>query len=83
MANSLDDMTKGFIPVAVRDDRAGNTVISYNTETREFLLSVSGKLAGPFTLDELKALTDNLGDIIEMKGRYLFIQEYDVKGNRT
>ena len=72
------DLTEGFLPIAVRDDRAGNTVISFNPETREFLLSVSGKLAGPFTKDEIMALRENIGDVVEMRGRYLFIEEYDL-----
>ena len=77
------DLTEGFLPIAVRDDRAGNTVISFNPDTREFLLSVSGKLAGPFKLTEIKALIENLRDVIEMKGRYLYIEDYDARGNRT
>jgi hypothetical protein len=80
----IDKMTKGYRPIAVRDDRAGNTVISYNTEERKFLISVTGKLAGPFTMKELEALNANLNDIIEMKGSPpLFIQDYDVRGNRN
>jgi len=77
------ERVEGFKPIAVRDDRLGNTVISYNTGTREFVLTVSGKFAGPFTLGELKALKENLNDVIDMKGRYLFIKEYDQYGQRT
>jgi hypothetical protein len=79
----LDEITEGYVPIAVRDDRLGNTVISHNTEKRDFLLSVSGKLAGPFSLNELKALIENIGDVIEMKGRYLYIKEYDAHGKHT
>lgn len=83
MSSPIDHYTEGYVPVAVRDDRSGNTVISFSTEKRNFILAVSGKISGPFTLDEVKALKDNLEDIIEMKGRYLFISEYDVRGNKT
>lgn len=79
----IDKMTEGFKPIAVRDDRQGNTVVSFNTETREFLLSVSGKLAGPFKLNELRALRENLNDVIDMEGRYLFIKEYTSRGEKT
>lgn len=79
----IEEMIKGYRPVAVRDDFAGNTVVSFNTETRKFLLSVSGKLMGPIDLDEIKALLENLKDIVEMKGHYNYIKEYDVQGNKT
>ena len=79
----IEEITKGYTPIAVRDDRAGNTVISFNTETNLFLISVTGKLLGPLTLAEMKATRENFNDVIEMKGRYLFITEYDVHGNRT
>lgn len=74
---------EGYTPIAVRDDIVGNTVISFNTETRDFILAVSGKMLGPVTLKEVEALTLNLQDVIEMKGRYLFIQDYDAAGNQT
>ncbi len=77
------EAAKGYKPIAVRDDIAGNTVISFSTENRDFILSVSGKLMGPLTLKEIKALQENIGDVIEMKGRYLFIKEFDVHGNET
>jgi hypothetical protein len=77
----LDELTEGFIPVAVRDDRNGNSVISFNPETRKFLLAVSGKLAGPMSLDELKALKENMVDVIDLKGRFIYLQGYDVYGN--
>ena len=79
----LDEMTEGYVPIAVRDDRSGNTVVSYNSETQEFLVSVSGKLAGPFKLNELKVLRENINDVIEMRGRYLFIKEYTLRGEKT
>jgi uncharacterized protein (UPF0264 family) len=78
----IDNLTEGFMPVAVRDDHNGNTVVSFNTETREFLLSVSGKLAGPFKIEELKVLRENINDVVEMRGRYMFIKDYDVRGDK-
>jgi hypothetical protein len=77
------DIAEGYKPIAVRDDIAGNTVISYSTENRDFILAVSGKLMGPVTLKEIKALRENLNDVIELKGRYLFIKEFNVTGEST
>ena len=79
----MDEMTKGYVPIAVRDDHMGNTVVSFNTEERKFLLSVDGKLAGPFTLNELKALNENINDVVSMKGMYLFIKEYTARGEKS
>lgn len=73
-------VAEGYKPIAVRDDITGNTVISFNTETRDFILSVSGKMLGPLTTKELTTLNLNIGDVIEMKGRFLFIDSYDVDG---
>ena len=47
MSDIRDQITKGYKPIAVRDDRSGNTVVSHNPEEGKYLLSVSGKLAGP------------------------------------
>lgn len=77
------DGAEDYAPIAVRDDRSGNTVISYSTEHRDFILSVSGKLMGPISLNEIKALVENLKDVIEMRGQYLFIKDYDSHGNHT
>ena len=77
------ETAEGYRPIAVRDDIAGNTVISYSTEGQDFILSVSGKLLGPLTLKEMKALRENISDVIEMKGRFLYIKEFDVHGNET
>ncbi len=76
-------MTKKFVPIAVRDDCAGNTVVSYDVEDEAFLVAISGKLLGPITLAEIKSLRDNLNDVIEMGGRYLFIKEYDTNGRKA
>ena len=74
--------TEGYKPVAVRDDITGNTVISFNTDKRDFILAVSGKLLGPITAKELAALSANIVDVLELKGRFLFIEDYDVHGNQ-
>lgn len=80
----IKDMTEGFVPIAVRDDLYGNTVVSYKTETREFLLSINGKLAGPMKLEEIRALRENLNDVLDMpRGKYLFIKEYTVRGQKV
>lgn len=78
----IEKIIKDFKPIAVRDDYHGKAVISYNIETQEFLLSVSGKLMDPINLKEITILRDNLNDVLEMRGRYHFIKEYDVKGNK-
>jgi len=77
------EAAEGYKPIAVRDDICGNTVISFNTETRDFILSVSGKLLGPVTVKEMSALRDNISDVIDMKGRFLYIDSYDVTGAKT
>lgn len=77
------DIKEEFFPIAVRDDLNGKNIISYNPQTKEYLLSISGKLAGPITLKEIEILQENLKDVLELKGRYLFIKEYDIQGNRT
>ncbi len=77
------EVAEGYKPIAVRDDISGNTVISFSTENRDFILSVSGKMLGPLTSKELAALNANIADVIEMKGRYLFIESYDVTGEKT
>jgi len=74
------EAAEGYKPIAVRDDISGNTVISFNTETRDFVLAVSGKIMGPITMKEIKALRENLSDVIEMKGRYLYIKDFTVDG---
>lgn len=77
-------MFEDFKPIAVRDDRNGTTVISYDQKTKKFLVSVSGEiLERPLTLKEIEVLRDNFNDILEMKGRYLFIKEYDILGSQN
>jgi hypothetical protein len=79
---------QGFRPIAVRDDRQGKCVISFNLETKEFYLVVNSSTdkppvgAGPFTLNDLKQLVENVKDVIGLKGQYLFIEEYEVDGSR-
>lgn len=71
---------KGFKPIAVRDDRGGTCVVSYNPDTKEYFLAVGGKGAGPFTLNELKQLTANVTDVIDLRGVYIYIETYGVDG---
>lgn len=76
----FEEVTQGYVPIAVRDDYAGNMTISFNTETNQFLVSTNGKLAGPYSLDELKIIKENISDVIEMDGMYLFLTKYTVLG---
>ncbi len=77
------DPAENYRPIAVRDDFSGNTVISFNPETRDFILAVSGKLLGPLTSKEMGALNSNITDVLEMKGRFLFTDGYTVTGERV
>jgi len=72
----------GYKTIAVRDDRSGKCVISYHPERKEYLLVVDGKPAGPFTERELKALDANIQDVIHLRGRYLYIEDYTADGQR-
>lgn len=76
------EVAEGYKPIAVRDDISGNTVISFNAERRDFILAVSGKMLGPVTSKELAVLNDNISDVLEMKGRFLFIDSYTVTGEQ-
>lgn len=74
---------KGFRPIAVRDDRMGTCVISFNPESKLFFLVTDGKGAGPFNLQELKALKENLTDVIDLKGRFIYLEEYTAEGEKV
>ena len=78
----IDKMVEGFVPIAIRDDYGGNMTVSFNAETKKFLLSTNGKLAGPYSLEEIKVLKENLNDVIEMNGMYLFLTAYTVQGEQ-
>ena len=77
------EIPEGYRPIAIRDDRMGACVVSYHHSKQRFFFAIDGKAAGPFTVNELKALVENLKDVIELKGRFIFIDEYDVYGKRT
>ena len=74
---------EGFHPIAVRDDRMGTCVISFSPSRKRFYLVIDGQGAGPFDIQNLKALKENLADVIEMKGRFIYITEYEADGTRT
>jgi hypothetical protein len=71
---------EGFKPIAVRDDRLGICVISYNHDLKEYFLMVNGKGVGTFNLRDLKSLKENLADVIELKGRFVYIESYNADG---
>lgn len=73
---------KGYRPIAVRDERMGACVLSYNEENKTFIIVLGEKIAGPYVLDELKLLAANMKDVIEMRGQYLFITEYGPDGRK-
>jgi hypothetical protein len=74
---------QGYVPIAVRDDRQGNCVISYNTLNKKYFLVINGSGAGPFTLPDMKQMVENMKDVIDLKGRYIYIEDYDVDGTRN
>ena len=81
MSDPRDEITKGFKPFAVNDDRLGLVVTSYNPETKEYLICVSGKLLGPFKRAELKALVTHTADMLTIPGgMYTYLSSYDVYG---
>ena len=73
-----------FRPIAVRDDRLGLCTISHNPNAAKdkFMVGINGKTAGPFSESELKALVENMKDVLSMRGRYLYIQDYNVDGSK-
>lgn len=76
------DIFEGFKTIAVRDDRYGNNVISHKPGTDEYMFSINGKPAGPFTLKELQGLRENINDVVGMRKSYLYIEEYTPDGTR-
>lgn len=69
-----------YTPVAVRKNGLGMCVISHNPETKQFIVSVNGNISGPYTLREIEAARDNFTDLLDMRGMYLYIQDYDIFG---
>lgn len=76
------DLLEGYKTIAVRDDRFGNNIISYNPATKDFMLCVNGKIAGPFNEKELTGLRENINDVIHMRKNFLFIEDYLPNGQR-
>lgn len=73
----------GFAAIAVRDDRQGRCIISYNRDIKTFYFSVNGSAAGPFTEKDLRQLMENIKDVLSMKGNFLYIEGYDSQGNKS
>lgn len=76
------DLFDGYKTIAVRDDRFGNNVISYSPTKDDFMFSINGKPAGPFTLKELQGLRENINDVVSMRKNFLYIEEYSPDGSR-
>jgi len=76
------DIFEGYKSIAVRDDRYGNNVISYNPTRKDFMFSINGKPAGPFTLKEMQGLKENINDVVSMRGNFLYIEAYSPDGTR-
>lgn len=74
---------EGYKPIAHRDQRGmPKTTASFNPLIKKFLLVVAGKAAGPFSLDELKSLAANISDVIDLGGRYLYIDGFSATGEK-
>jgi hypothetical protein len=73
----------GYRPVAVRDDRQGKCVISFNRDLRLFYFTVNKASAGPFNEKDLRQLMENIKDVLSMKGSFHYIDGYDAQGNQT
>lgn len=76
------NIPEGFKPVAVRDDQLGTCVISFNPDLKEFFLVVNGKGMGPVNLKDLKSLRENINDVIDLKGQFLYIESYNANGTQ-
>jgi hypothetical protein len=72
----------GFLPIAVRDDNLGTTVISYNPDRKEFFLVVNERAMGPLVKSDLECLIENIKDVLSHKGHYCYISEYLPDGQR-
>ena len=81
--SSEQSVPEGFRPVAVRDDRQGRCVISYNRDTKTFYFCVNHGVAGPFNSKDLTQLMENIKDVLSMKGSFHYIDDYDSQGNKT
>lgn len=83
MSDIFEEVTNGYTPIAIRDDRSGNTVVSHNPIEGKYLVSVSGKLSGPYTMRELEVLKDNVQDVLDMKGLPPhYLKDYDIYGRQ-
>tara|TARA_R110000751_G_scaffold1590_2_gene5901 strand:- start:1928 stop:2227 length:300 start_codon:yes stop_codon:yes gene_type:complete len=71
-----------FVPIAVRGRTGQTSVVSYRAGSKEFLISVAGKVSGPFEIGELEVLMANIADVISFDGTYLYIKEYEVDGKK-
>ena len=47
----------GYKAIAIRNNRMGRCAVSYHHSKQLFYLAIDDKVAGPFTINELKALT--------------------------
>lgn len=72
----------GFTPIAVRDDKLGTTVISYNPDRKEYFIVVNDRTMGPLKKADLECLIENVKDVLDHKGPYLYIEEYAPDGQR-
>ena len=76
---------QGFTPIAVRDDRQGTCVISYNPTTKaqeKYFIVVNGNGCGPMSLNDIKTMVENMKDVIDLRGKYNYIQDYDSDGTK-
>lgn len=78
----MNEIPSGYKPIAVRDDRQGSCVISFNRDLKLFYFSVNKQVAGPFNVKDLQQLAENIKDVLSMKGNFLYIDSYDVLGEK-
>jgi hypothetical protein len=83
MSDSKILIPKGFHPIAIRDDIAGNCVISYHLGKKQYFLAINGKGLGPINLNDMKQLVANMIDVIDLKGIYIYLDdEYSADGTK-
>ena len=73
---------KGFRPIAVRDDRMGNCVISYHIGKKQYYVAINGQGMGPINLNDMRQLIENMKDVVDLKGRYIYIEDYNADGSQ-
>jgi hypothetical protein len=69
----MTTIPQGYLPVAVRDDRYGKCRVYHHPSINSYFLSVNGKILGPLNVAELRNIRENVDDVLELRGRYVYL----------